>query len=82
MEIKVVGPGCARCHELHRRVINACAALDLDADIQYVTDIKRFPELGVMFTPALLVDGAMAVQGKLPDLEEVKALLAARTSAK
>ena len=81
MEIKVVGPGCARCHELHRRVINACAALDLDADIQYVTDIKRFPELGVMFTPAMLVDGAMAVQGKLPELEEIKTLLAARRKA-
>ena len=78
MEIKVVGPGCPRCHELHRRVINACAALDLDADIQYVTDIKQFPTLGVMFTPALLVDGAMAVQGKLPELEELKALLTAR----
>ena len=76
MEIKIVGPGCARCHELHRRVINACAALDLDADIQYITDIKRFPELGVMFTPAMLIDGAMAVQGKLPELEEIKALLA------
>lgn len=75
MEIKVVGPGCARCHELHRRVINACAALDLDADIQYVTEIKRFPELGVMFTPAMLVDGSMAVQGRLPELEEIKALL-------
>ena len=78
MEIKVIGPGCARCHELHRRVINACAALDLDADIQYITDIKRFPELGVIFTPALLVDGVMAVQGKLPELEELKALLTAR----
>ena len=76
MEIKIVGPGCARCHELHRRVINACAALDLDADIQHITDIKRFPELGVMFTPAMLIDGAMAVQGKLPELEVIKALLA------
>jgi small redox-active disulfide protein 2 len=81
MEIKVVGPGCARCHELHRRVINACAALDLDADIRYITDIKRFPELGVMFTPALLVNSEMAVQGKLPEIEEIKTLLAARRKA-
>jgi small redox-active disulfide protein 2 len=78
MEIIVVGPGCPRCQELHRRVVNACAVLSLDADIQYVTEIRRFPELGVMFTPALLVGTEMVFQGKLPPAEEIQALLAAR----
>ena len=38
--------------------------------------MKRYADFGVMFTPALVVDGAVKLSGKVPTLEEAKKLLA------
>jgi hypothetical protein len=37
--------------------------------------VKRFADFGVMFTPALVVDGAVKSSGKVPSLDEAKQLL-------
>jgi len=76
MNIKVVGPGCARCQETEKRVINACSELNLAADITHVTDIKQFSALGVMFTPAVVINSQVVLQGKIPTPAELKDLLA------
>jgi small redox-active disulfide protein 2 len=75
MEIKVVGPGCARCKETEKRVINACAELNLAADITHVTEIIQFAGLGVMFTPGVVINGQVVVQGRIPEPQELKSLL-------
>ena len=75
MEIKIVGPGCARCQETEKRVINICAELNLAADITHITDINQFSALGVMFTPAVVINGQVVVQGKIPAPAELKDLL-------
>jgi len=75
MKIQVVGPGCPRCQQTEQNVFNACAELDLPADISHIYDVKEFPKLGVMMTPAVIVDGKIVVQGKLPTVEELKKIL-------
>lgn len=35
-------------------------------------DIKAISNYGVMFTPALVVDGVVKVAGKIPKVEEIK----------
>ena len=75
MKIQVAGPGCPRCKETHKNVINACAELDLAADVEYVTDIVKITQLGIMTTPAVIVDGKVAVSGRLPSVEELKKIL-------
>ena len=75
MKIIVAGPGCPRCQETERQVFNACAELNLDADISHVHDIKQFAAMGVMMTPAVLVDGKVVISGKVPTREELKTLL-------
>jgi len=37
-----------------------------------VKDIKTITNYGVLMTPALVVDGAVKLAGKLPNLEELK----------
>jgi len=37
--------------------------------------VKRFADFGLMFTPALVVDGSVKVSGKVPSLDEAKRLL-------
>jgi len=76
MKIQVVGTGCPNCQKVEKNVINACAELQLDADITHVKDITQFAKLGIMFTPGLIVDGRVVFSGKVPSVEEIKAVLA------
>ncbi len=72
MKIQVAGPGCKKCHDAEKNVREACAQLNLTADITHVSDIKEIAKLGVLFTPAVIVDGKMVISGKLPSVEELK----------
>lgn len=74
MKIQVAGPGCPRCLSTGKNVRDACAQLNLDADISHVYDMKEIAKLGVIFTPAVIVDGKIIVSGKLPAVEELKKL--------
>jgi small redox-active disulfide protein 2 len=71
----VLGPGCARCENLARVTGQAAEELGLDYHLEKLTDIKRFADFGLMMTPGLVVDGKLVVQGKVPSLAEVKAML-------
>jgi small redox-active disulfide protein 2 len=73
MEIKILGTGCPRCHELEKRTINVLAELKLAADLQKVTDIKEIAKYGVFATPGLLINGKVVSSGRLPSMEEIKA---------
>jgi len=46
--------------------MNAAVDNKLDADIQKITDMTKYTELGVWMTPALIVNGKVLIQGKLP----------------
>jgi small redox-active disulfide protein 2 len=75
MKIQIAGPGCLNCKTTEKNVFNACAELNLDADISHVYDIRSIAELGVMRTPAVLVDGEVVVSGRVPTVSELKTLL-------
>ena len=72
MKIQVAGPGCKKCHDTERNVREACAQLNLNAEILHVSDMREIAKLCVLFTPAVIVDGKMIVSGKLPSVEELK----------
>ncbi len=74
-QILVLGPGCPRCETLAKLTEQVADAAGLDYELTKVTDIKRFPSYGVMMTPALVVDGTLKVQGKVPSLDELTAML-------
>jgi small redox-active disulfide protein 2 len=75
MKIIVAGPGCPRCQATEKNVRDACAQLNLSADISHIYDVKEIAKLGVMFTPAVIVDGKIVTSGKLPMVEEIKKIL-------
>lgn len=80
MQIIIAGPGCPRCQATERNVFNACAELNLDADITHQYDIREYPKYGVYLTPAVIVDGKIIVAGRVPTVEELKSLLQQLTS--
>ncbi len=75
MKIQILGSGCAKCRSLTAVAEQAAQDLGLPYELEKVTDMKRYPDFGVMFTPALVVDGVVKLSGKVPTLDEAKKLL-------
>ena len=74
-KIQILGTGCAKCRSLAETAERAAGELGIDYEIEKVTDVQRMARMGVMLTPALAVDGRVKLVGKVPPVEEVKALL-------
>ena len=74
-DIKVLGPGCAKCEELLNKTRQAALELNLECNVEKVSDIQKITGYGVMMTPALVVDGAVQVSGKVPSVEQIKELI-------
>jgi len=72
MEIRILGPGCPRCREVEKRTINALAELNVGADVQKVTDIKKISEYKIFATPGLVINGKIKASGRIPSPEEIK----------
>ena len=75
MKIEVLGPGCAKCNLLEATAKAAADKLGIDYQIEHVRNISEFAKRGVMFTPALAIDGKVVVAGKVPSEAEITTLL-------
>jgi small redox-active disulfide protein 2 len=74
--IQVLGPGCQKCQTLYERTRQAAQEIGLDCQVEKVTDIETIIALGVLTTPALVIDGKVKVTGRVPAIDELKELLA------
>jgi small redox-active disulfide protein 2 len=75
MEIKVLGTGCAKCKSLEKATIEAVNQSGIDATVTKVEDFIEIMKLGVMTTPALVVDGNVLVKGRVPSVSEISQML-------
>jgi small redox-active disulfide protein 2 len=75
MKIEVLGSGCPACHKLFELTKEAVADLDLKDGVEYITDIQKIIEMGVMQVPVLAIDGKPVMTGATDDIEKVKSLL-------
>lgn len=72
MEIKVLGPGCARCEQTEQLIRDALSESGVEADLDKVTDTMEIAKYGVFGTPAIVIDGEVKSVGKVPSKEEIK----------
>ncbi len=72
MDIKVLGPGCAKCGQTEQNVRDAVSESGVDAKVDKVTDVMEIAKFGVFGTPAVVIDGQVKSVGKIPTKEEVK----------
>ena len=77
VEIKVLGPGCAKCQQTEKVVKDAVAEAGVSAEIEKVTDMMKIAGYGVFGTPAIVINGEVKSVGKIPKKEDVKKWLAA-----
>jgi len=76
--IKVLGSGCPRCQETKKLLMNALIELQLTADVQEIKDPKEIAKLGILFTPAIIINKEIVSQGEVPTYKEVKKWLTDR----
>lgn len=72
MEIRILGPGCPRCNEVEKRTIDALAELDIPADVQKITNLKKIMEYNIIATPGLVINGKMKCSGRIPSKSQIK----------
>lgn len=75
MNIKVLGGGCRNCENLLAAVKEAVAEKEIEAEIEYITDMAKIMEYGIMSTPALMVDNKVVSMGRVLKAKEVMKLL-------
>ena len=72
MDIKVLGPGCAKCQSLERTVKEVVSALKLDIKVEEIKDMKKIMQYPILMTPGLVINGKVVMSGKVPSKAEVE----------
>ncbi len=75
MNIKVLGPGCARCHQLEKTTREVVKELGIDASVEEVKDINKIMEYPILTTPGLVIDEELVCAGRVPTKAEVTQLI-------
>lgn len=75
MDIQVLGPGCPKCKKLEENVKAAVKELEIEAEVEKVSDTLKIMEHGILLTPGLVIDGNVVSSGKLLSVEQLKEVL-------
>ena len=74
-KIQILGTGCPKCKKLAENAQTAAKESGIEYELEKVTEINEIMKFGVMFTPALVIDGLVKTAGKVPGIDEVKEML-------
>lgn len=75
MKIQVLGTGCPKCKMLTANAAAAVKELGIEASVEKVEKIADIMKLGVMITPALVIDGVVKSSGKVLSVDEIKGMV-------
>jgi small redox-active disulfide protein 2 len=76
MDFQILGPGCVNCKKLAANTEAAAQQLGIHYELFKVSDMAAITGFGVRRTPALIADGKIVVQGRVPSVDELMSLLA------
>ena len=71
LEIRVFGSGCVTCDKLATQIFDTLGRFNLVADIEKIFDMDEIWRHGVLATPALMINGEILCQGKMPTPAEI-----------
>ncbi len=72
MEIKVYGPGCAKCVAVEKLVREVVSQKSPDISVEKISDIREMMKAGILSTPAVVIDGVLKSSGRVPSKEEIE----------
>ena len=73
--VKVLGLGCRNCHVMLEATKEAVQNMGLNIEVEYVTDMEKIAQYGVMRMPALVVNEKVVSMGKVLKAADVELLL-------
>jgi small redox-active disulfide protein 2 len=76
VKIEIIGMGCPKCISAEENLRKALQELSLKEDIEKATGKEALQSRGITSAPAFLIDGKLLIQGRVPTVAELKALLA------
>ena len=71
LNIKILGSGCANCKRLEAQARKVVESLDLEAEIEKVTDMNAIMAYPILSTPGLVVNEKLVSSGRIPSEEEI-----------
>ncbi len=74
-KIEVLGSGCPSCKKMYEMTKEIVMELNLDLKVEYISDIQKIIEMGVMQSPVLAIDGRPVMIGFVSDRDKVKELI-------
>ena len=80
MEIKVLGSGCCRCKRTFATVKQVIEEDNIEANIEYVTDIAKILDYNIMSMPAIVIDDKVVLNGQVPTTAQVRQILKEQTN--
>jgi small redox-active disulfide protein 2 len=75
MKIKVLGTGCVKCQALEKTTKEVIKELGINAELEYVKDIKKIMEYPILTTPGLVIDENLVCSGRVPSKAEVTSFI-------
>jgi small redox-active disulfide protein 2 len=72
LTIRVLGMGCPNCQTVYNRVMEVLNELNLTADLEHVTEVKRIAAYGIMGSPALVINGKIVSIGQVPPKKQIE----------
>jgi small redox-active disulfide protein 2 len=72
MKVQILGVGCPKCRQLEANTKEALRLLGMNDPVEKVTDIREIMKFGVMMTPALAINGKVALYGKVASPAEIQ----------
>jgi len=76
-KVQVLGTGCPKCQQTEANAKEAAQAAGVQIELEKVEKPAEIAKFGVMFTPALAIDGEVKAAGRIPTVDEIKVWLAA-----
>jgi small redox-active disulfide protein 2 len=61
--LQVLGSGCPNCKQLFEATKKVAEELKIDVVVEYINDIGKMVEMGVMTSPVLAINGAPVLTG-------------------
>jgi small redox-active disulfide protein 2 len=71
MNIKILGTGCAKCHQLEQVTRDVVKELAIDATVEEVKEIQKIMNYHVLTAPGLVINEELVCSGKVPSKAEV-----------
>ena len=67
--------GCGSCKRIEYVTITAVQDLGLDVPVERLTDLREAQNRGASQSPALFINGKLALQGRYPTSKEVREMI-------